>query len=135
MRLCQPYLQELGIIQRPLPAEASSSELKANDMGCCNINCFDYDYASPPLTPAVAVAPQQAPQQAPVEAPQQAPALVPSTAAAAAGQNETNLPAAADAAPAMFTQQPRGMPLGAAGALVSEHAACAATLLWEDAMS
>ena len=99
-------------------------------MGCCNINCFDYDYASPPLTVAIAVAPQQAPQQAPVEAPQQGPQQgpqpasvpAPSTVAAAAGRNETKLPAAADAAPSMFTQQPVGAPGAMESKLLSKQA-------------
>lgn len=133
---CQPWLcvQELGTIERPLPAEASTTVEGPNDLGCCGVSCFDYDILAPAPSPSPAAAPllaplsspQLAPLSAPLQAPVQAPLASPSpvpvplaAVAAGAGQDRADQPTTASDAAPMRPPQPRGASDATAGVPIS----------------
>ena len=124
---CQPCqcVQELGAIERPLPAEASTSSERPNDMGCCAISCLDYDILAPTPSPSPAAAPQLALLPVPLTITQTAPVRAPlasrvpadsASPAAAAGPGQADQSATAVNAAPMLAES-RGVPGSTAGVL------------------
>ena len=98
-------MQELGAIERQLPAEGSTSEALPNNMGCCSIEC--YEIAVP--APVPIASPAEAPLQDLLPA---ASAEVPSP-----GQSQASSPAGAAEAPPVLSQPPGGFAAGPADAV------------------